>query len=230
MHLSQTRGERTRVLRRERKSPVKFAESCGALTERSLVVHLTSADEQDIKRIAGSGATIGFCPASQMIFERLAPLKLFAKYNIPLALATDCAPSNDGADLFAEMKLFGLISKHLKIKQSDYVSPRSIFKSVTETPAKALGLSKKTGTLAIGKAADIVFVKKDLIGAGTWDTLTNLIYSVGSRNVDHVMINGKFALWNKKLVQANESDLREEYVEAVTAIHKKIGLKRQSEL
>ena len=62
MHLSQSDGERKRVESRDGMTPVAAAEKAGALSENSLVVHLTSADDQDLRRLKNNGATIGYCP------------------------------------------------------------------------------------------------------------------------------------------------------------------------
>jgi 5-methylthioadenosine/S-adenosylhomocysteine deaminase len=48
MHLSQTWGERQRTMLREKKSPVRYALDAGVIGERSLLVHLVSADGESV--------------------------------------------------------------------------------------------------------------------------------------------------------------------------------------
>lgn len=223
MHLSQTRGEYTRVQQRAGCSPVEVAARCGALTENTLAVHLVTATASDIKILYEHGVTAVLCPASQIIYEYLAPIADLMASDIPLALATDSAASNDTADLFAEMRLLALLAKDRGVAEAER-SPEKILRMTTVHPARALGLSDKIGSLAVGKAADIVFLSTDLSTEPAARLATNLIYSFSSRNVRHVMVDGRFVLYNGKTTLVNEEDLFAEYRAAVKEIYRRAGL------
>ena len=221
MHLSQTKGEYQRVAAREGCSPVEFADRCGALSERTLAVHLVSSTPSDHAILQRRGTTAVICPASQIIYERLAPLADLIKASIPLALATDAAASNDTADLLAEMRLAALLAQDRGLPLEQRL-PEDFFQMTTLNPARALCLEARIGSLAVGKAADIVFLAEDLSTQPETKPMVNLIFSQSSRNVRHVMIDGRFVLYNSRLTLASEDDLLAEFRAAASVIHARL--------
>jgi 5-methylthioadenosine/S-adenosylhomocysteine deaminase len=221
MHLSQTDGELHRVKARDNMTPVAAAKKAGALGPRSLVVHLTSASDDDIKTVKDSGATIGYCPTSTVMYDRLANIKLFHDLDIPLAIGTDCAASNDAADSLSELKIASVLARSNGV-DVDKISPDHLLAMATTIPAKVLGVDKDLGTLEAGKQADMVFLKTSLSSEPSDNKLANVIYSMGARDVSHVMVNGTWTLWNKMLPNLDETKLRTEYLAAVAEIHHRI--------
>ena len=221
MHLSQSQGELDRVKRRDGLTPVAAAFKAGALYERSLVVHLTSANDDDFSIIKNAGATMGYCPTSTILYDHLANIKLADELGIPMAIGTDCAASNDSADCLTELKIAGLLAKQQGVPQ-DHNSPDHLLAMVTTIPAKVLGVGHELGTLEPGKKADLIVLKAGLSALPNQNHLANIIYSMGSRDVKHVMVAGEWKLWNGKLENLNESQLREDYLEAVSEISARI--------
>lgn len=221
MHLSQTRGEYFRVQQRAGCSPVELAARCGALTEQTLAVHLVTATPSDIQLLRDHKVTAALCPASQIIYEHLAPIADLMASGMPIALATDSPASNDTADLFAEMRLLALLAQDRGVPEA-YRRPEQILRMTTEHPARVLGLSDRIGSLSQGKAADIVFLATDLSTEPAARLSTNLVYSFGSRNVRHVMIDGRFVLYNGRTTFVNEKDLLAEYHLAVAEINRRV--------
>lgn len=120
----------------------------GLLTSTTLAVHcvhLTLADAQILKQ---RDVTVCLCPRSN---DRLdvgrAPVALFKKLAIPLALGTDSLASNDSLSLWDEMRF--------TLDQfPEVLSPADVFRMATSGGAAALGLSDSLGTLQVGKRAD----------------------------------------------------------------------------
>jgi 5-methylthioadenosine/S-adenosylhomocysteine deaminase len=225
MHLSQTEGELRRVQARDGKTPVALAHACGALSERTLAVHLVSASDGDIKLLRDSGATAGFCPASQIIYESLMPVAKLMKAGVPLALGTDCAASNDSADMLQEMRTAAILLRDRGALTGDQCAQGALAMA-TVNPARVLGLP--CGKLEAGLAADLVFLKPDLSTMPMHDPEANLIWSFGSSQVQHVMVDGSWVLWRQRLPSHEEDDLLDAYEEAVTWICNKAGLTRET--
>ena len=223
MHLSQSPSELERVKKRDHLTPVAMAERAEALGPNSLVVHLTSADHDDLKIIKKHGATIGYCPTSTVIYDRLADIKSFYELDIPLAIGTDCAASNDSADCLAEIKIAAILARNRGV-DSGKLSPDNLLALATTNPTRALGVSETLGSLEAGKCADLVLMKKSLSSMPSENLLANILYSMGSRDVSHVMVNGSWRLWCGALPHLNESDLSEQYTSAVAEIRRRIIL------
>jgi 5-methylthioadenosine/S-adenosylhomocysteine deaminase len=80
--------------------------------------------------------------------------------------------------------------------------------------ARALGLGALTGSLAVGKAADITAVDfSSLELAPCYDPVSHLVYAAGREHVSHVWVNGKMLLNDGELTTLNERELllRSEY-------------------
>ena len=226
MHLSQTQGEFDRVQARDHVTPVEAAQRAGALGPRSLVVHLTSATTKDLKIIKESGATIGYCPTSTLLYDRLADIRTIHDLDIPLAIGTDCAASHDSADSLGEIKIAGLLARHQGVAISQ-LSPDHLLAMATTIPAAVLGVSAELGTLEVGKQADLIFLKESLSSEPKKNPLANVIYSMGARDVTHVMINGNWTLWNRNLPNLDHDELTSQYLAAVNEIQKRIRHSKQ---
>lgn len=219
MHLSQTQGERDRVLRREGKTPVRYAYEAGVLSERALLVHLISADPSDLALIAGEGGLVCLCPASEIIYEKLPPLGPIFASGVRLALGTDCAASNDTADVLQEARIMALLSRHEAYPQS----PEALGRMVLGEAAKLLA-PNELGTLKEGMAADFFCVKLGLEVQPLSRSLSNLFYSAASRLVEHVMIDGRWVLWNRELCLVSEADLAAEFNAALKTLRQRSQL------
>lgn len=222
MHLSQTTGERQRVMAREGMSPVRYAANCGALTERTLAVHLVTADDDDIAILKSHGVTAGLSPASQILYERLAPIEAFMTQGLPLALGTDCAASNDDADMLSEMRLLSLLAKMGGAPSAAYEAD-AILDVGTIQGARALGLGAQVGALAPGMDADFVLLQEDLGTIPSPRPYINLLFSMGSRQVRHVMVAGQWVLWDRMPTKVQTDQLESDYLSAVGEIHRRLG-------
>jgi len=129
-------------------SSTELLDRYGLLTPATLAVHCVHTNLADAQILKQRGVTVCLCPRSN---DRLdvgrAPLGLFRKLGLPLALGTDSLASNDSLSLWDEMR-FALDLF------ADELSPADVFSMATAGGAAALGLSDSIGSLAIGKRAD----------------------------------------------------------------------------
>jgi 5-methylthioadenosine/S-adenosylhomocysteine deaminase len=216
MHLSQTKGERQRVFDRSRCSPVQLADACGALTERSLVVHLVTAKDEDFEILADRDVSVGYCPSSQIIYEELAPIGQFRERGLRVVLGTDCAASNDRGDLMNEMRTAALVSKLAGSK------PSLGEVSTWATLNNARWLGEPLGSLRPGSHADIVFLKDDGFLNPQHKFVNSLVMSGSNQSVEHVMVAGRFALWQKQLVHLSIQEAWRQYQGACKELLKRL--------
>ena len=220
MHLSQTSGEVERTLKRTGKRPVEWAHDVGLLGSNTLGVHLVSINDSDINYLEKTNVTGVVCPSSQIIYETLAPISKLKESKIKLAIATDCAASNDSADILPEVKFASLLDKYLGESKIDH---SYWFDSITSTPASALGLDKKIGSIAPGMEADLTFFQKTLDVLPISSEVENLLFSQSSANVKHVMIAGNFVLLDGKPTKISVEEMKEQYIEATKEIKRRCG-------
>jgi 5-methylthioadenosine/S-adenosylhomocysteine deaminase len=217
MHLAQTSGERRRVSAREKLSPVRYAQGCGALSPRTIAVHLIACDDEDITILKGEGVTAGICPISEVIYERLPAIATFKKAGIPTALGTDCAASNDSSDMMAEMRFYNLMMRDRGLSVSEITFAETLA-TATVNGARLAGKPELTGLLTPGSVADLVMMRARIDLLPATDPLANLICSAGAGHVDHVLVDGRFILRERQLTRVVEADLLAAYNAATEKI------------
>ena len=129
-------------------SSTGLLDRAGLLTPSTLAVHCVHVTLADAGILKKRGVHVALCPRSN---ERLdvgrAPVALFKKLGIPLALGTDSLASNDSLSMWDEMR-FVLDTFHTVL------SPEDVFQMGTGNGAAALGLAAVCGSLEAGKRAD----------------------------------------------------------------------------
>lgn len=140
-------------------SPTRYLDSVGALHEGALMVHCVHQDAEDVDLIAQSGAAIAHCPKSNgKLAAGIAPLARWLKTEgLTVALGTDSAVSNNTLDLFEEMR-FALLLARAASRDVEAVTAHDLLRMATLNGAVALGLESVTGSLTVGKKADLIAV------------------------------------------------------------------------
>ena len=133
-------------------SSTEFLDRSGLLSPATLAIHCVHVTLSDAETLKQRGVSVVLCPRSN---ERLdvgkAPLHIFKKLGIPLALGTDSLASNDSLSLWEEMRFA------LDLFRRD-LSPAEAFRMVTSGGAAALGIAASNGSLEPGKWADFQVV------------------------------------------------------------------------
>ena len=93
-------------MQRYGKRPIAWLNEIGYLNERLLAVHLTDANDDEVRQMACSGASMIACPGSIGIIDGIVPPSVvFQDAGGIVALGSDQAPGNNCHNMFNEMKL-----------------------------------------------------------------------------------------------------------------------------
>lgn len=112
--------------------------------------HLEYASEESIQAMAESGTSAVLLPGAFYFLreKKLPPIDLLRRYNVPMALATDCNPgSSPTTSLLLILNMACTLFN---------MTPEEALAGITRNGARALGLQHRIGTLEIGKDADFV--------------------------------------------------------------------------
>jgi len=133
-----------------------YAASLGVLGPNVLLVHLTDAREDELARVAESGANVVFCPRSNLYIEgKLPPLIAALKVGGAPALGTDSLASNASLDVLAEARALG--------DRFSSVAARDLLTMATWNGARALG-RHDLGRIVKGARPGIVAIDGDVGG------------------------------------------------------------------
>lgn len=142
------------------------------------VDHLETMTDKDVTDLAASN-TIGTLLPTAAFFLRMPyqPARQLIDNNCAIALASDYNPgSSPSGNMNFVVALSCIQMKML---------PSEAINAATINGAYAMELEKETGSISIGKKANLIFTKPI-------PSLTYLPYSFGNNLVDKVMINGAF--------------------------------------
>jgi 5-methylthioadenosine/S-adenosylhomocysteine deaminase len=98
---------------------------------------------------------------------------------------------------------------------------RTVVRMATIEGAKGLGLGKITGSLEVGKKADIIILglnKPHL--TPLYNEYSHLVYAANGSDVDTVIINGKVVMENRQLLTINETEVMQKVREIAVNIKK----------
>ena len=208
IHLHETAFEVSESIEKFDKRPTQRLMDIGFLNERVSCVHMTQINENDIQILQKTGASVVHCPESNLkLASGFCPTARLSAANIPLAIGTDGAASNNDLDMFGEVKTAALLAKG--VSQDARAMPAiEALTLATLGGARALGIDNITGSLLPGKAADIQAIDfNSLSSQPVFDPISHLVYCSKSSHVSHVWVNGRCLLKEGKLNTLNEETL-----------------------
>jgi len=193
-HASENRGEIRAVRERCGMENIEFLDHVGLLSPKAVLAHCIHMSEREIGILKTTGSTISHCPSSNLkLGSGVADIPSYLSHGLPVTIGADGAPCNNSLDMFHEMRLASLQQKP---KYGPKAMPaRSVLEMATREGAKALGLGADLGTIEKGKLADLIVLDLDNIWDSTGpaeDPFAAVVYSAGPRNVDSVMIDGRW--------------------------------------
>jgi 5-methylthioadenosine/S-adenosylhomocysteine deaminase len=208
VHLHETSDEVLQELEKTGKRPLQRLFELNILTPTTQCVHMTALDQSDIKLLKESGAHVIHCPESNLkLASGFCPAHELLQEGINVALGTDGCASNNNLDMFGEMHTAALLGKAVA-KNAGALSAAEVLAMATINGAKALGIDDITGSLEVGKAADIIAIKLDPIDQQPmYDPISQLVYTHNGHRISHTWVNGKALMKERVLLTLNEKEI-----------------------
>jgi cytosine/adenosine deaminase-related metal-dependent hydrolase len=192
-HLNESRREGEAVRARVGMGAVDYLDQLGLLNERLVAAHGVWLSEEELGLVARRGARITHCPSANLkLASGIADVRRLRDAGVLVGLGSDGLPCNNRADVFSEMRLAGLLSRHLR--GAEALSSLDIVRLATSDGARVLGWEEEIGTLEVGKAADLVVLDaSDVSGRVTpgADLYDALVYQYSAAQVRGVYVQGK---------------------------------------
>lgn len=208
IHLQETLDEIDQSLRDHGSRPLRRLERLNLLGPNLVAVHMTHVEEDEIDLLAKTGSHVVHCPVSQLkLASGFSPVVRLRDAGVNVALGTDGAASNNELDMVGEMRLAALVAKGVAGSAAALPAP-SALRMATLDGARALGLEGETGSLEIGKSADLVAI--DLGYPNTQpvhNPLSQLVYAATHSQVRHVWIAGRQLLRDGQPTTLNAEEI-----------------------
>ncbi|WP_127145524.1 amidohydrolase family protein [Pelagibacterium montanilacus] len=214
LHMAAGPEDNTQTLERYGLTATQALEQDGFFSVRVHAAHCLDLSPEDIEVFARApAASVAYCASAGLRSGRagICPAIALRDKGVTVALGTDNVAANNAYDMISEMRVAGLVASHRE-NRAQPISSADLVRMATIEGARALGLDGETGSLEVGKAADIIAI--DLSGAGyseTPDIETLLVYSGSGRDVRHVWVAGEQLVADRKLVRKDLAEIRSAY-------------------
>lgn len=200
IHLHETAQEISDAETSNSPRPLQRLADLNLLSPRLQCVHMTQINDDDIALLKEYGCHVIHCPESNLkLASGICPTNKLLAAGINVALGTDGAASNNDLDMFGEMKAAALLAKGFS-QDATALPASQALRMATINGAKALGIDHMTGSLEIGKAADLVAVNLGAISMQpVHNPLSQLVYSHCGQQVSHVWVAGQLLVKDRQL-------------------------------
>ncbi|WP_157968768.1 MULTISPECIES: amidohydrolase family protein [unclassified Sphingomonas] len=161
-------------------------------------VHCCDNSDEELQLIAGSGGSVSSSPNLELNMVGLGapPIRRFIAAGIEPSLSIDVETSVAG-DMFSTMRaaLLSQTAEELYLGASDRtrLTPRDIIRFATINGARSCGLGEVTGSIEVGKRADLILIRLDDLNVGPVDDAYApdvIVASAHPGNVSTVIVDG----------------------------------------
>ena len=208
MHVHETAFEVQQALEKHGERPLARLNRLGLLGPRFQAVHMTQVNDEDLAMLVETNSSVVHCPESNLkLASGFCPVERLWQAGVNVAIGTDGAASNNDLDLLGETRTAALLAKAVA-GQATALDAHRALRMATLNGARALGMEQETGSLELGKAADITaFDLSGLAQQPVYEPVSQLIYASGRDCVRHVWVGGKQLLEDGKLTRLDEERL-----------------------
>ncbi|MGE5272868.1 MAG: amidohydrolase family protein [Verrucomicrobiota bacterium] len=183
-------------------SMVKQLDEMELLGSDTTYIHCNYLSDEEFRLIADSGGKVSIAPSVEMVMGHGTPPTAKAlAHGLRPSLSIDVVTTVPG-DMFTQMRfLFATdrLAAHEaafeagNVEEPPLLSSREVLEFATIEGARVCGLEDRTGSLTVGKQADLVVIRGDQTNTyPVIDPVSTVVQQADTRNVDTVMVGGRF--------------------------------------
>jgi 5-methylthioadenosine/S-adenosylhomocysteine deaminase len=222
IHLAETAAETAQCLASFGKRPIPYCRDLGVLSPRTTVAHAVDVTDDELEILRESGICVAHNPVSNMkLASGAARVPEMLAAGICVGIGTDGAASNNGLNMFTEMKTCALLHK-LRYADPTCVPAATVLDMATTGGAKCAGWPE-TGALVPGAKADLIAL--DLSAPNLqplYSAVSHIVYAATGHEVTHTMVGGEFVYENGRHTRFDYPALLREVASIRRWVQKKI--------
>lgn len=194
------------------KTLMRYMKDLGLMHPGTAIAHSIWITDDDIELMGEAGVSIIHNTISnQKLGAGIAPVRRLLKAGVNVALGSDGICSNDTARMFDVVKACGLIHKVTTADYTQWLDASEVLHAATLAGARSALIGHETGSLEVGKRADLVILNLATAAFTPLNDIRNhLVYCENGSSIEKVMVNGAIVVDEGKLTQVNEAALLEE--------------------
>jgi 5-methylthioadenosine/S-adenosylhomocysteine deaminase len=216
IHTSEGLGDLQHNMVRYGKRTVERLRDVGLLAPDVVLAHCVHVNDAELDMVAASGAKVAHNPMSNMLNAvGVAPVPSMLKRGISVGLG------NDGYifDGFENMRAAYLIHRVIH-RDPNIIDPYTILEMATIRGAELYGLAKELGSIEVGKKADLVLIRPDVLPTplSPDSVVGHLVNTVDGDDVRTVIVDGGIIMKDGAVLTADESEAQMKAQEAAAGL------------
>jgi cytosine/adenosine deaminase-related metal-dependent hydrolase len=184
---------------------IRYAfEHFDVLGPRLSLAHVTGIDAEEIRILADTGTHVCSGPHTHAVIRARCPVVELLESGVNVAFCTDASAPDRTYDLFEKLRI-GLMLHRSHFRDPAVLPAGKALEMVTIDAARALGLERTLGSVAVGKKADIILINtRQPHLYPIWQEPLRLVYQVSGHDVDTVIVNGRVLMENRSVLTVDE--------------------------
>lgn len=218
-HILETKTQAVTGLVRHGKSLIAYMHDLGLLKRNTTIAHSVWVSDDDIELMGQAGVSIAHNAVSNLkLGAGIAPIRRLLDAGVTVGLGTDCVSSNDTSRIFDVMRVAGLVHSAAGPDYERWLKADEILAMATIGGAKTAMLEQVTGSLEVGKSADLLVLNmRNYPFQPLNDIAKHLVYSENGSSIETVMVAGRVVIEDGRLTTVDEQAVLDEISELVPA-------------
>ena len=212
-HIAETKFEVDDMVEQRDMRVVPWVKSVNLFQAKVLAAHCVHIDRSEMPILRDSGATIAHCPQSNLkLASGIAPVPEMLEEGLTVGIGTDGPASNNDLDMFEEIRLAAILAK-TAANDPTAVPARQALLMATRQGAAALFLGDVTGSLDVGKLADVIVMDgRPVHNLPRFErdpeaVYSRIVYAGKSTDVTDVFCHGRWLMRDRALLTLDETAL-----------------------
>ncbi len=212
-HIAETALEQENSTAQHGTTVVPWLEKNNLFKAKVIAAHCVHLEESEMRTMQLANAGVAHCPSSNLkLASGVAPIQKMIDLGLHVGIGTDGAASNNDLDMFEETRLAAFLQKGI-FHDPTMLPAKKAWAAATIEGARALHIDQLTGSLEVGKRADIAIITAN--HTHQWPHFTRdaegvyarLVYATKATDVRDVLVDGKLLMRNRKLLTLDEPRL-----------------------
>jgi 5-methylthioadenosine/S-adenosylhomocysteine deaminase len=204
IHLHESAAEVNYAVENTGKRPLQRLRDLGLVNASLLAIHGVHFNSDEISMLADAGVKIAHCPKSNLkLASGIAPVTEFRAAGMTVGIGTDGAASNNVLDILGETRVAALLAK-VQSGDATQLPAEDALRMATLDSARALGLADQTGSIEVGKSADLTCISLGAFNSRpVYDPVSQLVYTARADQVSDVWVAGRHLVEGGRLIGAD---------------------------
>jgi guanine deaminase len=200
-------------------SLISYMRRCGVLSPRLTLAHSVWMLPDEIRMLADTGTNVVLNPVGNLKTKSgVAPIRPYIEAGVNIALGCDNCSCSDSQNMFQSMKLFASLAAITHPEPGPPTAHDALL-AATVSGARTAGLAGEIGALKVGMKADLSILDlADPSFVPLNSAARQLVFTECGRSVEHVMVDGRFVVRDRRITSIDEAALREEVAELMVQL------------